>query len=155
MICYNVEVARKYAVTNARRRAIIEFHEGYYRQPQVFANILMHDTFIDIHNHELDGLDETIVICEGRVGVLTFNEYFEIEDHVLLDVRSDKKCVTISSFELHTVVCLSEVAMIIEIKKGPYDQSTGKKIFATRDELYEIGITLDSLKKKFNDSQSK
>lgn len=150
MKVYDVKSSRNRANVAVRRRAITEFHEGYEHQPQVFANLLMHDTFIDIHNHELDGSDETIVICEGRVGILTFRKDFQIEENVVLDVGSDNKCVTIKSFQLHTVICLSNTAMIVEIKKGPYAQSRGKKIFATQSDLAEMGITLTDLKAKFD-----
>ena len=150
MKVYDVRSSRNRANNSVRRRAITEFHEGYDHQPQVFANLLMHDTFIDIHNHELDGAEETIVICEGRVGVLTFRKDFQIDEYVALDIDSDNKCVTIEPSQLHTVICLSHTAMIVEIKKGPYVQSRGKKIFATQSDLAEMGITLTDLKKKFD-----
>lgn len=150
MKVYDVKSSRNRANNAVRRRAITEFHEGYDHQPQVFANLLMHDTFIDIHNHELDGAEETIVICEGRVGVLTFAKDFQIDEYVALDICSDNKCVTIEPSELHTVICLSHTAMIVEIKKGPYVQSRGKKIFATQSDLAEMGITLTDLKTKFD-----
>tara|TARA_B110000008_G_scaffold248487_1_gene260581 strand:+ start:508 stop:789 length:282 start_codon:yes stop_codon:yes gene_type:complete len=93
MKVYDVKSSRNRANNAVRRRAITEFHEGYEHQPQVFANLLMHDTFIDIHNHELDGSDETIVICEGRVGILTFRKDLQIEEYVALDIGASDTCI--------------------------------------------------------------
>ena len=149
MIKFDVSNGRVQAEDSIRRRAVVEFHDNYEQIPQVFCNILMFDTFIDVHTHELDGSDEYILICEGRIGVLCFDEELNVSDKTVLDAQNDSKCVKIKANELHTVVCLSKSAMILEIKNTPYDKNIAKKIYAAEPMLNSKHITLELLKSYF------
>ncbi len=66
------------------------------------------------------GVPETHVIIEGREGIVLFSDEGEIIDSFILDRKDEFLCYRINTNIYHMTIVLSEIAIDLEIKPGPF-----------------------------------
>ncbi len=96
---------------------------------QKLVNIICENSYIRPHCHRprkgKDGF-ELFTLLHGEVGILTFNTAGKIIAKTLLSSQGAVS-FEVAENQFHTVLALSPVAAILEIKQGPYYPQSAKE----------------------------
>lgn len=115
---------------------------------QRLLNALQPWTYVRPHKHPMEGASETLVILQGALGLLIFDEAGKVQEKETLTAG----CV----FDLepniwHGMVCLEPDTVMAEFKKGPYDAGTDKEFstWSPEEGSEEVGKFVESLSELF------
>lgn len=114
-------------------RKHLNIHQSYEDPCQRFLNSIGVESYIRPHRHSLDPKTETLVAVRGMFalvvfderGNVTYNTRFGTEKHAAdgnIPVVVELKPET-----WHTVLALSEGAVLLELKAGPFDPNAAKE----------------------------
>lgn len=105
------------AAAAVRRRTNLNFHQSHNDPIQRMFNALAADTYVRPHRHP--GLWELFAHIRGDAVLLTFDNEGRVTGR--MDLGSGKvKALEVPAGAWHSVVALSDDAVIMEIKTGPY-----------------------------------
>ena len=138
------------AEINKRRRAHFNLHQAYSDPVQRTIIAMCHDSYVRPHKHISDPKIETLVLIEGVLGVVLFEENSEIfETHKMESICTN--VVEIPPTVNHTAICLSETCVFLECKEGPYDAQCAKDFcsWAPSEGSAASKLFLNNLKKLF------
>lgn len=108
-----------------RGRMLFPIHRHQDDLVQRMLNFLQPGTFIQPHQHPRDWATETIHVLQGVLGFVIFSETGEfISSHRL----GAGQMIDIEARVWHGVLALEPDTVILEIKRGPYDDTD--KVFA-------------------------
>jgi cupin fold WbuC family metalloprotein len=111
-----------------RRRMLLPLHRSQEAVVQRMLNFFQPGTYIQPHLHPLPHATETIQVLRGSLGFLIFHEDGSVKSkHVLR--ANGLGLIDIEARVWHGFVTLEPDTIILEIKRGPYDQQHDK-IFA-------------------------
>ena len=117
-----------------RKRCNLNLHEYFSDKCQIFFNLLSKETKIQPHFHQGADASEYIIIISGKVCVYFFSNDGEICKETRMSV-DDTIAVRINSGRIHTVVCESSEALILEAKSGPFNQELSKSFPEWSEEI--------------------
>jgi cupin fold WbuC family metalloprotein len=104
---------------------LLPIHRDQEALVQRMVNFLQPGTYIQPHQHPREWATETILVMEGELGFLVFdNSGAVISVHRL---RAGEM-IDIEARVWHGVLALAPDTIVLEIKRGPYDDSD--KVFA-------------------------
>lgn len=107
------------AQESPRRRAHHNLHE--MSEPcHRLAVGLQPDTYIPPHRHLSADKAETLLVLQGRIGLLLFAEDGTLEQTRLLEAGGDCLGVDLSPGQFHALVVLEPDSILFECKAGPY-----------------------------------
>ena len=108
-----------------RKRMLMPVHRRGEDLVQRMVNFLQKGTYIRPHQHPRDYASETIFLMSGDMGFYTFDDEGKLQTATNL-TKGD--LIDIEARVWHGLVALSADTVILEIKRGPYDDRD--KIFA-------------------------
>jgi cupin fold WbuC family metalloprotein len=111
------------ARASSRRRLNFNFHATPGENPSRFLNVLLRGTYITPHRHIDPPKAESLIVLEGRVAFLVFDDDGRIEERYSLD---SGRGIDVGSGVWHTAAALSEHAVCFEVKPGPYAAASDK-----------------------------
>ena len=102
-----------------RRRAHHNLHE--MSEPcHRLAVGLQPDTYIPPHRHLSADKAETLLVLQGRLGLLLFGEQGELQQTRLLEAGGECVGVDLAPGQFHALVVLEADSILFECKAGPY-----------------------------------
>lgn len=115
------------ARASERRRTNHNFHPGPGDNPHRFLNAMLQGTYVRPHRHRDPPKSESFLVLEGSVAVFVFDD----EGRVV--ARHDLGAGGVRGIDLspgvwHSLVVLSEHAVLFEVKPGPWDPATDKEM---------------------------
>ena len=115
-------------------------------------NFLWRDSYIRPHRHAADPKPETLVALRGEIGCLTFDDRGEIVQQRRIVASGDCPVIVVEPREWHSVVALSETALLLEFKAGPFDPSAAKEpaAWAAEEGAATAVAYLRSLQERFD-----
>lgn len=132
-----------------RRRVNLNFHATLDENPNRFLNVMARGTYVAPHRHASVPKPESFVVLEGEVGFLTFDDEGEVKIARRLGPVTWPRTlgVDLPPGVWHTLVVLSETAVIFEVKPGPYVPAADKDFapWAPREGQPEAETYLRSL----------
>lgn len=105
------------AEESPRLRMNHNFHPTLDDKVQRFLNAMEPGTVIDIHHHKVD---EMLILLQGSVKVLLYNDDKEIIDEAILSAKTENYGVQMPANVWHTVECLEPHTVLFEVKEGPF-----------------------------------
>lgn len=108
-----------------RLRMLLPIHRAQEDLVQRMLNFLQPGTFIRAHQHPRDRASETLLVMSGCLGFVTFDEEGRVLTAHRLEVGD---LVDIEARVWHSVLALAEDTIILEIKRGPFNEED--KVFA-------------------------
>lgn len=105
------------AEESPRLRMNHNFHPTLDDKVQRFLNAMEPGTVIDIHHHKVD---EMLILLQGSVKVLLYNDDKEIIDEAILSAKTEYYGVQMPANVWHTVECLEPHTVLFEVKEGPF-----------------------------------
>ncbi|MEM7700221.1 MAG: WbuC family cupin fold metalloprotein [Verrucomicrobiota bacterium] len=101
-----------------RKRMILPIHRDQSALVQRMVNFLQPGTFVRPHCHPREWASETMHVIEGALGFVIFTETGEIAEAMRL---GSGEWVDIEAKVWHGVLALEPDTIILEVKRGPYD----------------------------------
>ena len=118
------------ASLSTRKRINQNLHKTYSDEFQRFFNAMDADTYICPHMHYDNDGNELLVPIKGVFGVIYFDDDGKVASASLMSNElwgdSVKRLVEKTPGTWHTVVALSEVNILLECKKGPFQPARAK-----------------------------
>lgn len=115
------------AAQSPRLRQHFNLHSSYADPCQRLLNALWHNSYIAPHRHIADPKEETLVAVRGDLCFVAFDDDGAIIGHRQLGAGGCNVAIVVAPGEWHTVVALSETAVLLEVKAGPFDPLVGKE----------------------------
>jgi cupin fold WbuC family metalloprotein len=137
------------AKTSPRKRANFNLHApGDSLQRMV--NAMLRGTYCQPHKHESPDKLEIFTVLQGCAAVARFNDAGEVVEAVKLDADGAVRQVEIPPRTWHTVMALSNEAILYEVIEGHYDPLTHKRFatFAPTEKSPESDAYLAALTQK-------
>lgn len=121
------EEVRQRAESSPRRRMNHNFHVSMEDNPHRFLNVLLCGTYVRPHRHLDPPKAERWVLLEGEALLLTFDDAGSITGRYTLSASGETRGIDVAPGIWHTVCALSEVAVIYEVKPGPWAPAADKE----------------------------
>ena len=112
------ELAGK-AADSPRQRAHRNLHEMSEPCHRLMVG-LQPDTYIPPHRHLSADKAETLLVLQGRIGLLLFGEDGTLTSTRLLEAGGDCQGVDLAPGQFHALVVLAADSILFECKAGPY-----------------------------------
>ena len=112
---------------SVRRRQHFNLHEAYADPCQRLLNAIMPDSYIRPHRHSCDPKRETLIALRGGFGVLVFDDAGVVVTGAVIG-REGTMVVEVEPGEWHTVIALTEGAVLLEVKAGPFHPAAAKEM---------------------------
>lgn len=127
-----LKTLRNGAQLSERRRKNLNLHNSYADPCQRFLNAICRDSYIRPHRHLLDPKEELLVAISGMLALCVFDNEGALEQITPFGSEmywssSVSFAVTVSPSTWHTVVALTDDAVLLETKDGPYDPALAKE----------------------------
>lgn len=118
-----------------RKRIHYNLHKDYGDPCQRLFNAVGIDSYIPPHKHPLGAGDECLVAIIGLFAILLFDDSGEIVDSKKFGSEvycaagnSEGMGVEVPDNTWHTVLALTHSAVLLEVKRGPFDPSQPKQL---------------------------
>jgi len=143
-----IEQKSKDASENPRLREIHNFHDGNKSTLHRMLNAIQPKSYIMPHRHLEDPKEETIIILQGSLGCVCFEEDGSIIEDSLcyLSQQSNQIGIDLRVGTWHTIFALEPDTVVFEVKSGPYKKASDKE-FAGWAPNYDSDKTLEYLAK--------
>lgn len=114
------------AITSPRKRAHLNLHNSFEEKVQRLFISLTRGCYVKPHYHELPHQWEMFVVIEGVVEVVFYSTGGQVQQRLLVGEGQDCKAIEIHPMDIHSVECISEKALMLEIKEGPFNPDFAK-----------------------------
>ncbi len=112
-----------------RLRKNYNFHE-LAEKVQRFVNVLQPGTYIRPHRHlrtsDSNGF-EFFLVLQGEIGIVLFDKTGQECHTERISAQGPVRGIELSEGTYHTLVALVPDTVVLELKEGPYQQSTDKE----------------------------
>ena len=115
------------AEKSERLRSHLLFHKSHEDKVQRLLIALVKDSYVEPHYHELPHQWEMFIVLEGQVEIKLYNYSGEIKESFLVGENTNTLIVNLDPNEIHSLKCISQKALILEVKEGPFDPNYAKK----------------------------
>ena len=115
------------AKKSKRKRAHHLLHSSHLEKVQRIIIALLRNTYIQPHSHSSPHQWESFVVLKGSVRLVTFNN-----SGIVSFIKNLKQgdIIELKPKTIHTLLSLSEVSVVYEIKEGPFFEEDAKEIVA-------------------------
>lgn len=114
------------AEKSVRKRAHFNLHSDYDEKVQRLFIALTKGSFVEPHYHELPSQWEMFVVIEGLIKVNFYSQDGTIIKSLLVGENQSCKVVEVHPNDIHSVECISERALMLEVKEGPFNPDVAK-----------------------------
>lgn len=111
---------------SSRRRSHLNLHASYEDKVQRLLIAMVRGSYVEPHYHELSHQWELFTVLQGVVRVDNYSKFGEVISSRYLGEGQDAMMVSIQPHEIHSVECISDKALLLEVKEGPFDPKFAK-----------------------------
>lgn len=113
-----------------RTRQHLNIHESYSDPCQRLFNAIGFDSYIRPHRHSLDPQTESLFAICGAFALIAFDDCGTPEAVIRFGVGPEASAagVEVGPDTWHTVLALTEGAVLLEMKAGPFDPTAAKEL---------------------------
>jgi cupin fold WbuC family metalloprotein len=108
------------AQDSPRLRKNLNIHSTEAHPCQRLFNAMQTSSYIRPHRHSAELKDETLIMVQGKLGVVIFSETGEVLDKTIVSVGGTHFGYHLPAGIFHTVVALEPNTVFFEAKAGPY-----------------------------------
>lgn len=116
------------ADASPRLRAHERLHEKSQDPVQRIVVALRRGTYIPPHKHTSGQDWELFNVVDGDIKLLIFNDEGMVKQTLRLGKEHETFAVQMPPNTVHSMVCMSDHAMFIEVKQGPYREEDAKLV---------------------------
>ena len=116
------------ARASPRARQHLNLHASYDDPCQRLLNAVLPHSYIRPHRHADNPKQETLIALRGTFGAFLFAEDGRVVLAATLGGEPAIPALEVDPREWHTVIALSEDAVLLETKGGPFDPAAAKEL---------------------------
>lgn len=121
-----IEQLYQQAAISERKRSHLLLHDSHQDKVQRVLIALVKGSYVEPHFHEQPHQWEMFQVVEGCIKVTIYNDSGDQIKEFLVGPESKNLVVEFSPNEIHSVKCISDKALMLEIKEGPFDLAFAK-----------------------------
>lgn len=121
-----IDALFKSAESSLRKRAHLNLHKTYEDKVQRLYIALICGSYVEPHYHEKPHQWEMFIVKFGLVRVNIHNFEGVVTNSFLVGDEQDSFTVEFLPGDIHSVECISEKALLLEIKEGPFIETEAK-----------------------------
>ncbi|MDX1281581.1 WbuC family cupin fold metalloprotein [Shewanella colwelliana] len=114
------------AALSPRKRTHLNLHATFDDKVQHLYIAMLKGSFVEPHYHELPHQWEMFVVLQGVIHFMLYDEDGSVKQSMLIGVGHDVQSIEIQPHDIHSVECLSDKALLLEIKEGPFKPELAK-----------------------------
>ncbi|WP_065648934.1 WbuC family cupin fold metalloprotein [Pantoea eucrina] len=114
------------AEQSVRKRAHFLLHASHDDKVQRLLIGLVSGSVVEPHYHELSHQWELFTVLEGELDIRLYDTQGAVVRQFIAGPRSGITLVEFNPGDIHSVECLSERALMLEVKEGPFDPAFAK-----------------------------
>lgn len=149
-----LDTMEEQARQSVRKRQHLNIHKSFKDPCQRFFNAIGKDSYIRPHRHSLDPKTEDLFAIRGVLALVIFNEQGSLVDVTRFGTEKYGGAqgmavgVELAPGAWHTVVALTDNAVILELKAGPFVATAAKEFasWAPEEGSAEASAYLHSLR---------
>lgn len=122
----SLETLFEEATHSERKRSHLLLHAGHHEKVQRLIIALLQGSYVEPHYHELSHQWEMFIVMEGCIEVKLYSDTGVVRSSFKAGPEAGNSVVEFAPGDIHSVECLSERALMIEIKEGPFDPKYAK-----------------------------
>lgn len=108
------------AEISVRKRSHYLLHNSHSEKVQRLLIGLIKGSYVEPHYHELPHQWEMFVVLRGEVRVTLYTNNGDVNDVFLVNSNNENNIIELSPNEVHSLECLSDKALLLEVKEGPF-----------------------------------
>lgn len=122
------------ARSQARRRSHYNLHSDYSDPCQRLLNVVCSDSYIPPHCHDSSQGSEALFAIRGLFAVVTFDDLgnilsaYKMGSEKYENGSNNLAGVQIEPGVWHTLIALSDIGVLLEVKAGPFNPIFPKKV---------------------------
>ena len=122
------------ASRSPRRRQHLNLHQSFEEPCQRLFNAIGSDSYIRPHRHLADPKTETLIAVRGVIALVTFDDSGRVGEVVAFGAAHDGSDgtgnigVELAPFTWHTVIAVTRMAVVLELKDGPFNLNAAKEL---------------------------
>nr|WP_250316728.1 WbuC family cupin fold metalloprotein [Proteus mirabilis]EMA4724140.1 WbuC family cupin fold metalloprotein [Proteus mirabilis]MCL8621421.1 WbuC family cupin fold metalloprotein [Proteus mirabilis]MCL8632640.1 WbuC family cupin fold metalloprotein [Proteus mirabilis]HCT9451545.1 WbuC family cupin fold metalloprotein [Proteus mirabilis]HCT9715774.1 WbuC family cupin fold metalloprotein [Proteus mirabilis] len=109
-----------------RKRSHKNLHNSFSDKVQRFFIALKKGSYVEPHYHALPEQWEMFIILKGTIKLTYYDNNGNIINQHLIGENEKCQVVEIAPLEIHSVECISDNALMLEIKEGPFSPEHAK-----------------------------
>ncbi|MBB1507804.1 WbuC family cupin fold metalloprotein [Pseudoalteromonas sp. SG41-1] len=114
------------ASSSPRKRAHLNLHASFNDKVQRLYIALLKGSYVEPHYHALAHQWEMFIVQSGVLKVTLHNKDGSVIRSFLVGGAQDIQCIEFKPGDIHSVECVSEQTLILEIKEGPFFSENAK-----------------------------
>lgn len=122
----DIELLFKQATNSPRKRAHLNLHDSFDEKVQRLYIALLKGSYVEPHYHALEHQWEMFAVQHGVLKLSLHDKTGSIIKSFLIGDGEEVQSVELQPGDVHSVECISDRALIIEIKEGPFKHETAK-----------------------------
>jgi len=108
------------AVLSTRKRTHLNLHSSFDDKVQRLYIAMLKGSYVEPHYHELPQQWEMFFVLQGVIRLVLYNVDGSVKDSLLLGDGYDIQSMELQPNDIHSVECISDQALMLEIKEGPF-----------------------------------
>lgn len=109
-----------------RKRAHLNLHSTFDDKVQRLYIAMLKGSFVEPHYHELAHQWEMFVVLQGVINFKLYDEDGSVKQSMLIGVGHDVQSIELQPNDIHSVECISDRVLMLEIKEGPFNSELAK-----------------------------
>ena len=122
----DIELLFEQASNSPRKRAHLNLHASFDDKVQRLYIALLKGSYVEPHYHALANQWEMFIVQSGVLKVTLHHKDGSVISACLVGDEQDTRAIEFKPGDAHSVECLSEQALMLEIKEGPYIEEQAK-----------------------------
>ncbi|MBH0015095.1 WbuC family cupin fold metalloprotein [Pseudoalteromonas sp. NGC95] len=122
----DIELLFEQASYSPRKRAHLNLYASFDDKVQRLYIALLEGSYVEPHYHALGHQWEMFIVQSGILKVMLHHKDGSVISSFLVGDEQDSQAIEFKSGDVHSVECVSEQALMLEIKEGPYNEDQAK-----------------------------
>ncbi|MGL5661754.1 MAG: WbuC family cupin fold metalloprotein [Aeromonas sp.] len=114
------------AAASERKRTHYLLHESHSEKVQRLLIAMVKGSYVESHYHELPNQWEMFTLLHGTVRVCLSAKNGKQLQEVIINEHDPLPMIEFSPGEVHSVECISDQALLFEVKEGPFLSTQAK-----------------------------
>lgn len=122
----DIELLFEQASNSPRKRAHLNLHISFNDKVQRLYIALLKGSYVEPHYHALEHQWEMFLVQSGILKVTLHHKDGSVISSYLVGDEQDTQAIEFKPGDVHSVECVSEQALMLEIKEGPFVEKDAK-----------------------------
>ncbi|MGI2095712.1 WbuC family cupin fold metalloprotein [Shewanella glacialipiscicola] len=114
------------AALSPRKRTHLNLHSSFDDKVQRLYIAMLKGSYVEPHYHNLPHQWEMFFVLQGVIHLKLFNADGSLKESVLIGEGHDVLSMELQPNDIHSVECISDRVLMLEIKEGPFKPECAK-----------------------------